>query len=178
MVFAPDVDESLEAAVFLANSAQDPDSLTSLAELRAYYDRFHYTGARPTAADVEQVRAIRPTLRGLLLAPRDTAAELVNRILAEANATPRLVRHGTVDWHIHATDDFAPLRHRILVETAMAMVDVIRADEMERLCTCAWPDCDGIVLDLSRNRSRKYCSTACTNRAAAAAYRARQATAE
>jgi predicted RNA-binding Zn ribbon-like protein len=30
------------------------------------------------------------------------------------------------------------------------------------------------VLDLSRNRSRRFCSTTCSNRAAVAAYRARQ----
>ena len=36
-------------------------------------------------------------------------------------------------------------------------------------------DCDGIVLDLSRNRSKRFCSTTCGNRNAVAAYRARQA---
>ena len=61
------------------------------------------------------------------------------------------------------------------METALAMVDVIRADEMSRLSICADDDCLGIVLDLSRNRSRRFCSTACGNRNAVAAYRARQA---
>ena len=56
----------------------------------------------------------------------------------------------------------------------MAMVDVIRADEMARLDICAADDCDDVVLDLSRNRSRRYCSTTCGNREAVAAYRARQ----
>ncbi|WP_447646541.1 CGNR zinc finger domain-containing protein [Nocardioides zeae] len=56
----------------------------------------------------------------------------------------------------------------------MAMIDVIRADEMSRLGTCAADDCAGVVLDLSRNRSRKFCSTTCGNRTAVAAYRARQ----
>ena len=56
----------------------------------------------------------------------------------------------------------------------MAMIDVIRADEMSRLDVCADSDCSGLVLDLSRNRSRRFCSTTCTNRAAVAAYRARQ----
>ena len=95
-------------------------------------------------------------------------------MLAEARAVPRLVRHDALDWHIHAVDDDAPLADRILVETAMAMVDVIRADEMGRLGVCAADDCDGVVLDLSRNRSRRYCSTTCGNREAVAAYRARQ----
>ena len=54
------------------------------------------------------------------------------------------------------------------------MIDVIRADETSRFGRCAAEDCDGVVIDLSRNRSRKYCSTACTNREAVAAYRARR----
>jgi predicted RNA-binding Zn ribbon-like protein len=40
---------------------------------------------------------------------------------------------------------------------------------------CADDDCEGVVLDLSRNRSRRFCSTTCGNRNAVAAYRARQA---
>ena len=40
----------------------------------------------------------------------------------------------------------------------MAMIDVIRADEMSRLGVCADDDCGGVVLDLSRNRSRRFCS--------------------
>jgi predicted RNA-binding Zn ribbon-like protein len=57
----------------------------------------------------------------------------------------------------------------------MAMIDVIREDEMSRLGLCADPDCGGVVVDLSRNRSKRFCSVACGNRNAVAAYRARQA---
>ena len=120
------------------------------------------------------MRAVRPRLRVLLLADRDAAVGQVNEILADARAVPRLVRHDKLDWHIHAVDDDAPLAERVLVETAMAMIDVVRADEMGRLGVCAADDCDGLVLDLSRNRSRRYCSTTCGNREAVAAYRARQ----
>ena len=58
------------------------------------------------------------------------------------------------------------------------MVDVVREDELSRLGVCADPGCDGLVLDLSRNRSRRFCSTACTNRAAVAAYRSRRSAGE
>lgn len=175
MSFADDTSAALEAAVWLANSLGEPDELTRLADLVDYFERFGYTGRHPEAADLEPVRAIRPRLRVLFLASRDGAVPMVNEILAELHAVPRLVRHGDVDWHIHATTDDGPLAQRILVETAMAMVDVIRADEMSRFGVCAADDCDGIVLDLSRNRSRKFCSTSCTNRMAVAAYRARRA---
>ncbi len=90
---------------------------------------------------------------------RDTAAGLVNDLLGEEHALPQLVRHGEHDWHIHAVAPDAPLATRIAVEAAMAMIDVIRADEMSRLDVCADPDCEGLVLDLSRNRSRRFCST-------------------
>ena len=56
----------------------------------------------------------------------------------------------------------------------MALVDVIRSDETERLSQCAADDCDNVLIDLSRNRSRRYCDAGCTNRMAAQAYRARR----
>jgi predicted RNA-binding Zn ribbon-like protein len=61
-------------------------------------------------------------------------------------------------------------------EAAMALVDVIRSKEMDRLRVCAADDCDAVVLDLSRNRSKLYCDTGnCANRTHVAAYRARKA---
>jgi predicted RNA-binding Zn ribbon-like protein len=113
-------------------------------------------------------------MRSLMLAERDDAAATVNEILAEAGAVPRLVRHEPLDWHIHAEPADAPLATQIAVETAMAMVDVIREDEMSRIGVCAAGDCEDVVVDLSRNRSKRFCSVACGNREAVAAYRARQ----
>lgn len=175
MRFGHDLAVALESGVWLANSALEPDALVTLADVNEFFERFEYTGARPTERDVESVRAIRAPLRELFLAGRDGAVPLVNDILEQAKAVPRVVRHGDSDWHIHATDDEGPLATRILVETAIGIIDMIRANEMNRFGVCAMDDCDGVVLDLSRNRSRIYCSVACTNRAAAAAYRARQA---
>jgi predicted RNA-binding Zn ribbon-like protein len=166
---------SLQAAVVLVNSAVEPDTMTTVAELDEWYAAFSYTGSRQRdRAELDAVRALRPVLRRLFTAGRDEAVELVNGMLAEAGALPQLVRHEPFDWHLHAVSSGASLPTRVTVEVAMAMVDVIRADEMSRLGVCADDDCDGIVLDLSRNRSRRYCSTACGNRNSVAAYRARR----
>ncbi len=166
---------SLQAAVTLANTALEPDTLTTVEQLDEFYSTHQYSGRHEQTLDeLDEVRALRPVLRELMLAERDDAVELVNTMLAEAGAVPRLVRHEGYDWHIHACDPDADLVTRMSVETAMAMIDVIRTDEMSRLGVCADDDCDGIVLDLSRNRSRRFCSTTCGNRNAVAAYRARQ----
>ena len=174
MRFAHDTEVSLQAAVTLANSAEPPDTLDTVDALDEFYAEFEYTGRRDgDDAELAAVRALRPALRELLTSDRDRAVELVNEMLAEAGALPQLVRHDRWDWHLHAVEPEAPLATRIIVETAMAMVDVIRADELSRLGVCADEGCEGIVLDLSRNRSRRFCSTACGNRNAVAAYRAR-----
>ena len=175
MLFTHDTTASLVAAVALVNSAEEPDTMTDSAQLDAFYAEHGYTGSRThDAAELEAVRALRAPLRALLTSDRDTAAVMVNDILAGHRAVPQLVRHDGFDYHLHATDPATPLADRIAVETAMAMVDVIRADEMSRLSVCADDTCGGLVLDLSRNRSRRYCSTACGNRIAVAAYRARK----
>jgi predicted RNA-binding Zn ribbon-like protein len=175
MVFTHDTSVALQAAVVLVNTAEEPETLTTSAELDAFISDWDYSGRfRHDRAELEAVRSIRPVLRELLTSPRDEAVGIVNRLLSEANALPQLVRHDGSDWHIHAVDDDRPFETRVIVETAMAMVDVIRADEMSRLGVCADADCRGLVLDLSRNRSRRFCSTTCGNRAAVAAYRARQ----
>lgn len=175
MVFTHDTDASLVAAVALVNSAVEPDTLTTVAELDRFYVEHEYTGSRTgDAAELDAVRSLRAPLRELLTSDRDRAVEIANRILAERNAVPQLVRHGRWDYHLHATSPDAPFADRIAVETAMAMVDVIRADELSRLSLCADETCDGLVIDLSRNRSRRFCSTTCGNRVAVAAYRARR----
>ena len=167
---------ALQAAVRLANSAEEPDTLDAVATLDAYFEEFEYTGRHDRTREPSSTTSApsgRPSA-GCSPATATTAVELVNELLARHHAVPRLVRHGPWDWHLHATDDERPLSERIAVETAMAMIDVIRADEMSRLSVCADDDCQGVVLDLSRNRSRRFCSTTCGNRNAVAAYRARQ----
>ncbi|KQY54528.1 MULTISPECIES: CGNR zinc finger domain-containing protein [unclassified Nocardioides] len=175
MVFAHDTEVSLQAAVALVNTAVTPETLTTVAEADAFWTTWEYTGRHErTRAELDDIRALRPVLREVLTSERDRSATLVNELLAEAGALPQLVRHDEWDWHLHAIAPDRPWAQRIMVETAMAMIDVVRSDEMSRLGVCADDDCDGLVLDLSRNRSRRFCSTTCGNRAAVAAYRARQ----
>jgi predicted RNA-binding Zn ribbon-like protein len=176
VLFAHDTEAALLAAVRLVNTEANPDTLVTLEQLEEFLDENHYTGRRDgDETELAAVRALRPQLRALLTSDRDAAAVTVNRLLADARAVPRLVRHTGFDWHVHAIDPQAPLAERMIVESAMAMVDLIRADEVSRLAVCAAEGCDGLVIDLSRNRSRRFCSTACGNREAVAAYRARRA---
>jgi predicted RNA-binding Zn ribbon-like protein len=143
-------------------------------------DRFvadwNWTGPRArNQAELDAVRALRPLLAQLWALTADDAVTLVNRLLREAGALPQLVKHDGWDYHLHATSADGPLADRMAVAAAMAFTDVIRSGELERLRRCAADDCDNVHVDLSKNRSRRFCSTTCANRVNVAAYRSRQA---
>lgn len=175
MVFAPDTEANLVAAVELVNSASEPDTLTTVAELDAYYERHGYTGRHDRdRAELDAVRALRADLRTLFTRDVEEVVAQVNALLADHPASLRLVNHGRLGHHLHVADDDSPLASRIAVETAVALADVVSAGELSRFGVCADDACDGVVLDLTRNRSRRFCSTTCGNRHAAAEYRARQ----
>ena len=126
------------AAVALVNSAEPPDTMTTQDELDEFFAAHGYTGAAThDAAELDAVRALRAALRGCWPATGTRRCEIVNGILAERHAVPALVRHDGCDYHVHAVDAEAALADRIAVETAMAMIDLIRADELSRLAICA-----------------------------------------
>ncbi|MDO7867294.1 CGNR zinc finger domain-containing protein [Nocardioides jiangxiensis] len=180
MLFAHDTEMNLKAAVALVNSLfsspRDTDRLSTTDDLDEFFREHSYNFApRATTQLLGEIQELRAPLRDLLTSPRDAAAETVNAWLSGAGALPQLVRHDALDWHVHAVPTDAHVPVQIRVETAMALIDLIRSDELSRLAVCADDQCEGIVLDLSRNRSRRFCSTTCGNRAAVAAYRARQA---
>jgi predicted RNA-binding Zn ribbon-like protein len=184
MQFTHDTEATLKMTAAVVNTTADSsrtrtDELATVEQLGTLLDENEYTGRRDRdAAELDEVRALRPELRDLWTLSRDDAAERVNRILREARAVPQLVRHDAWDWHLHATDSESPLATRIIVEVAMAFIDVIRADELGRLQLCAADDCSAVFVDLSRNRSKRYCDVGnCGNRMNVNAYRARAAAA-
>lgn len=175
-ILHPDTEDVLASTVALINSAHEPDTLTTTEQLDAFFTRYEFTGShRGDEVELRRVRAIRGELEGFFSGDEEQVVALVNTLLLRHRALPRVVRHGDVGWHIHATGDDAPFEERVAVEAAMTMVDVVRAGELSRLRRCADPECDNVLVDLSRNRSRRFCDAGCGNRANVAAFRARRA---
>jgi predicted RNA-binding Zn ribbon-like protein len=176
VVFAHDTEMALAAAAALVNTAGlDEDRLLDHRALDAFVREWGWTGSRRRDRDeLEEVRALRPRLRRLWELDEDRLVRQVNRMLRDARALPQLVAHDEWGYHLHATAAEAPLAARMAVEAAMAFVDVVRQQELDRLAICAADDCADVLVDLSKNRSRRYCSTTCANRVNVAAFRARQ----
>ena len=179
MVFAHDTETALLTAAALVNtaSATDGDTLTTRADLDAFVRRWEFTGSRTRyRSELDAVRDLRAPLRRLWTCQDDEEVVAgVNAMLRDASALPQLVRHDHWGWHLHATSRDQPLATRMAVEAAMALVDVVRSDELDRLRVCDADDCSDVLVDLSKNRSRRYCDAGCGNRVNVAAYRARRA---
>lgn len=179
MHFAPDTEETLEFAVALANTAptssrSGSDELASVERLAGLLARYRYSGrVDGDDAELQDVRDTRERLRRVWTLPRDDCAAAVNGMLRHARALPFLQRHDGMDWHLHATDPDAPLAERMRVEVCLALVDVIRSDENGRLRVCEADDCTGLLIDLSRNGSKRFCSIRCGNRVNMIAFRER-----
>jgi predicted RNA-binding Zn ribbon-like protein len=179
VVFADDTEQSLAAAAALVNTAsRGEEHLPDTAALDHFFAAYGWTGAHDrTEAELISVRALRPRLRRVWEAGEDEVVAIVNELLRESNALPQLIRHGATPYHLHCTPGDAPLASRMAVEAAMAFADVVRVNELGRLRVCEYPGCDNVVVDLSKNRSKRFCDAGCGNRAAVNAYRARKAAA-
>jgi predicted RNA-binding Zn ribbon-like protein len=86
---------------------------------------------------------------------------------------PHLTNHDGEDWHLHYTPPEAGLVDRIRATTAFALAMLVSEYGVTRHGRCAADGCAKVFADTSRNAARRYCSSACANRSAVAAHRAR-----
>ncbi len=170
MHFTPDTEDTLAFLVALANthptaSRTGADELSTPTELTALLDEHGYTGRFDhDALELASVVRTREELRALWSLPRDEQVGEINRWLREVKALPFLVRHDRFDWHLHATSPDAPLADRMRAEGALALAEVTRTNENDRMRVCAADGCTGLLVDQSRNGSKRFCSVRCGNR--------------
>jgi predicted RNA-binding Zn ribbon-like protein len=180
VTFAHDVERSLNIVVDLVNT--DPasageDLLPDANTLREFVVRHDLSEVgRITEDDLTAVRAIRAPLRAVFQAgSAEGSARLLNELFSTVTVSPRLTDHDHYPWHIHYFTPGAAVSEHLMIDGAMALAVVVTAGEQERLQTCDAPDCSRVLVDLSRNRSKRYCdSRTCGNRLHVAAYRERR----
>jgi predicted RNA-binding Zn ribbon-like protein len=175
-----DTRSALGTVVDLVNTAPggtERDSLADVAALRGFIERNSLSNVRHLGErDLAAVRTVRRRFADVF-ASGDTrsTAELLNAMVAAAGTTPRLTDHDGYDWHVHYFAPGASVADRLAADGGMALAFLVVAGERERLRRCEAPDCGRAFVDLSRNRSRRYCdSRTCGNRLHVAAYRARR----
>ncbi|HAL47400.1 MAG: hypothetical protein FI707_01465 [SAR202 cluster bacterium] len=102
-------------------------------------------------------------------APDEADMARLNAALAEALSPCCLVpKDGgfVIDWR----DDSESL-DRAIWPVVRSAADLLTSDQLDRVCLCNGPTCQWVFLDVSRNRSRRWCDMkTCGNQAKARAY--------
>jgi predicted RNA-binding Zn ribbon-like protein len=128
------------------------------------------------AALVEVARRARPVFEQMQDGRPDAAAATANELLAHYRPTPYLDRHDGEPWHLHFHGNPEADVSGWGGGIAVALAGVLGSEHADRLGVCEAPACDRVFVDVSRNGTRRFCSTACQNRVKVAAHRARTRT--
>ncbi len=181
MLITHDTRCALDTVVDLVNTAPDddttPDGLGSVPALDDFVRNHQISEVGVLSEfDLMAVRRVRGRFAEVFAASdARSAAMIINELVAAAGTTPRLTDHDGYDWHMHYFAPGASVADHLAADCGMALAFFVVAGEQERLRRCEAPDCRRAFVDLSRNRSRRYCdSRTCGNRLHVAAYRARR----
>ncbi len=171
-----------EMAVLLVNT-EDPgrgrDQLTSLDDLRAFLGPHRSLWRnRATAADVAELREVRARLRAVFekaaAGDEPGAVDQLNALLADYPVSPQISGHDHREWHLHMSDRAPTVASGYAANASMGLAMQMTTVGVNRLGVCQAPPCRDVYIDVSTNRSRRYCSDRCATRANVAAYRARR----
>jgi predicted RNA-binding Zn ribbon-like protein len=144
------------------------------AALRSGGSRAPDVSSREAAEMAAVATALRAVFDSVGRGDLDRAALLVNDLLGATGARPQLDRHDGEPWHLHFHGSGDTLAQGWAAGCATGFAVVLGTELYDRLGVCTAPRCDRVYADVSRNGTRRFCSTSCQNRVKAAAFRARQ----
>ncbi|GAA4201917.1 CGNR zinc finger domain-containing protein [Actinocatenispora rupis] len=179
MVLDTYADTGLLVAIDLVNRLvvrpENVETRAVLAEILAVDPpSVHRLAPRHAAGFTTLAGQLRPVLDDLRTGDEDTAATRLNKLLATHPAHPHLaVEHGRWRLHHHPADTaLVPMWSAICAE---ALARFLANGYARRIGACDAPGCGRLFVDTTRNRIRRFCSTACQDRVKTAAARRRHA---
>ena len=182
MDFSHYSDRPVEVAVDLVNTldvVSGEDALATPADVAEFVETsledWDQLDFESTAKDLHETRSLRSRLRQVWEAEDATgAAEVLNTLLTDVSAIPRVSVHGSNPPHLHFEPRSTGVAPWLGAITAMGLSVALIEGGFERFGHCNSSTCDDVFVDTSKNRSRLHCSDTCTTRESVAAYRKRQ----
>lgn len=138
---------------------------------------------RATEADVSVLRRfqheLRPVFEASSAGDESSVVDRLNQLLAAHPVTPCISGHDSAEggpprWHLHVADRSSTVAELLVAESLMGLSTLVCDLGATRLGVCDASPCTDVFVDVSPNRSRRYCSDRCSSRANVAAYRARR----
>ena len=163
-----------DLAVRLVNSYslghEGGDQLATLDGLRALVaDRQHLNHGL-TRRDAEELRVLREEFREFFVSCAAgngaDAADRLNSLLIQHPVHPQLSGHDGQPWHVHYRET-GSMADKYAAGAAMGLAVRLSELGVGRFGTCQAAPCQGVFIDTSDERTRRYCSDQCAERAAA-----------
>ena len=155
---------------------EQPEHLREPADLQRFLIEHHLAVTSPiTTTTLDQVRSLREELRTIWTAS-DTAdmTPLLNHLLALTTVTLQLTEEADEQLHLHFDLPSAvDVVQRLTFACALGIVGVVGEYGRDRMRACASAPCRDVFVDVSRNKTRRFCSDRCANRYNIAAFRDR-----
>lgn len=101
------------------------------------------------------------------------AVPVLNGLMDSYGAMPYLTDDVGQPFHLHFHGRSGGVVHALAGEFAAALALTVDTYGEQRFGLCEASGCDRAYVDLTRNGSRRYCSTQCSSRARMSAYRGR-----
>ncbi|MGD0700006.1 MAG: CGNR zinc finger domain-containing protein [Trebonia sp.] len=176
-----DLSSYAELAVRLVNTAglghEGGDHLTSLDGLHALVTDREHLNHGMGRADLEALLMLREEFRGFFVSCSQgngpEAAARLNELLIQYPVHPQLSGHDGQAWHVHYTES-GSMSDKYAAGAAMGLAVRLADLGIDRFGVCQAAPCQGVFIDVSVNRTRRYCSDRCASRANVTAYRARK----
>lgn len=170
-----------ELALDIINSydvmAREPDSLREPSQLRRFLSNHHIDINEAIGqAQLAAVHQLRDQLRSVVETDDELlAASLLNALLSTTRVKLQLTGDSDHTWQVGWMPEAGTSSIRQMAfQAAFGLARVFQHHRKDRLRVCGAPPCRDVFIDLSRNRSRRYCSEGCANRHNIAMYRQRQ----
>ncbi|MHB8245041.1 MAG: CGNR zinc finger domain-containing protein [Acidimicrobiales bacterium] len=166
-------DRYAAAGVVLLNS-----ELVDLGSLQRYLAERPFQAVRATDTDLHRLQRFQNELRAVFRASstgdQRGVVDRLNELSLRHPVRPQISGHDASSWHLHVVEREVSVAETLITEALFGMLVVVTERGADRLGLCGAPCCDAAFLDLSKTRSRRYCSARCATRVHVAALRARR----
>jgi predicted RNA-binding Zn ribbon-like protein len=167
----------MQSAADLVNTRSHPSGneyMGTSEEAKQFLLAHDFSGiTKVTKEDLAELHSVRERLEEVFYSSDEaTATRLINGLLEEYEVKPYLTDHDG-RWHMHYAPKDSPVGRRVASDVVMGLAALIADFGFDRFGICAADDCADVFVDMSRNRSRRFCNDVCSSRTNVAAYRAR-----
>jgi predicted RNA-binding Zn ribbon-like protein len=140
------------------------DGLVTVDGYRAFTAGLPELNSRVTPGDLDALNHLKADLRLIFTAAAggngEEAVQRLNALLIRYPFHPEIAQHDGRSWHLHLAES-GSAADKYAARAVVGLAGVVTQMGPERLGSCAGATCQGVFIDASTNRSRRFCSDRC-----------------